>query len=584
MKKRLLSLMSLLCVAGLSTAQVVLFDPIVTPTGGSAAQDFETVNDIYDTYIADDFTVPAGEDWWIDSIRLYGSYSANAITEAGAIISIYENDNGSFGTLLFTDTIQTDVDGNGDGWLTPNWVGSPISLSAGSYWLVGSARKDFGGGGGQWYWTREETLNGEAAMWANPGNGFATGCTSYTPFYDCAALAVADSGVAFRIYGCYGPDKPMGTSLVGNDTTLCSADAPVVLSALPTDPEIGYLWSNGETSQTINVDSSGEYTVIIFDTLTLCGFRQGPVDITVLQTPEYDVPDDTVCPEVLPYTLLANLQGGIDITWFNGATGIFTTVDQAGTYWVTYEAPNGCIGSDTMTLTVQAEAPPTFIPSSTIDLCEGDEVTVTTADAYTSYEWGNVTDLNTVLESSSSFTVDEGGTYWLDAVAANGCGTSGEFTVVDRPTPTPTFGEGYTSTGNINLTAQGSYDSYAWSSGQDTKTITVTENGIYTVTVTDEYGCQGSATINIQNVGIADPVASSFNFYPNPTNGLVQFSWPDYQKEAFIHVMDATGRVVRTLSSSSGLEVLDLSDLNNGIYFIQMQTPQGEGNLKLIKQ
>ena len=64
MKNGLLSLIFLSVFAFESTAQVILFDPIQAPSAGTACQDFEAANNIYDTEIADDFTVPAGETWY----------------------------------------------------------------------------------------------------------------------------------------------------------------------------------------------------------------------------------------------------------------------------------------------------------------------------------------------------------------------------------------------------------------------------------------------------------------------------------------------------------------------------------------
>ena len=204
--------MALLCLG--SEAQVVLFNGLEAPsTGGFNCQDFETLNDAFDSYGADDFIVPAGETWWVDSIRLYGFYSSGALEESGVIISIYEDSAGSLGSLVMTDTMTFDVDENGDGWLTPSW-NTPIQLTADTYWLVGAAKKDFGGGGGQWYWFRDSnTVAAYEAMWSNPGNGFASGCTGFTSFSNCTALNTTDEGFLFRVYGCYGPTKPNMTGV-----------------------------------------------------------------------------------------------------------------------------------------------------------------------------------------------------------------------------------------------------------------------------------------------------------------------------------------------------------------------------------
>ncbi|NDI99769.1 T9SS type B sorting domain-containing protein [Flavobacterium sp. LaA7.5] len=52
---------------------------------------------------------------------------------------------------------------------------------------------------------------------------------------------------------------------------------------------------------------------------------------------------------------------------------------------------------------------------------------------------------------------------------------------------------------SIIVTADPGYDSYAWSNGAETRSIIVTEEGEYTVTVTNEYGCEGSKTITVVN-------------------------------------------------------------------------------------
>ena len=43
--------------------------------GGVTSQDFETVNDPFDTFTADDFVVPAGQTWNITEVDVAGEYS-----------------------------------------------------------------------------------------------------------------------------------------------------------------------------------------------------------------------------------------------------------------------------------------------------------------------------------------------------------------------------------------------------------------------------------------------------------------------------------------------------------------------------
>ena len=52
---------------------------------------------------------------------------------------------------------------------------------------------------------------------------------------------------------------------------------------------------------------------------------------------------------------------------------------------------------------------------------------------------------------------------------------------------------------SIIVTADPGYDSYLWSNGAQTRSIVVIEEGEYTVTVTNQYGCETSKTITVVN-------------------------------------------------------------------------------------
>ena len=59
--------------------------------------------------------------------------------------------------------------------------------------------------------------------------------------------------------------------------------------------------------------------------------------------------------------------------------------------------------------------------------------------------------------------------------------------------------------------------------------------------------------------------------FPNPSNGLVSFDYKEPLRDIQIRVVDAKGSVVHQVKQSEGiLPTLDLSFLNNGVYFIQI--------------
>lgn len=125
-------------------------------------------------------------------------------------------------------------------------------------------------------------------------------------------------------------------------------------------------------------------------------------------------------------------------------------------------------------------------------ICEGETTTLYVPEGYSSYEWSDGSDdisirVNTDGIYSVTVTDDEGNT-----------GTASVHVTVN-PLPEPfiigstLFCEGSSST----LTVDGVYPHYQWSTGSDSIKTIVTQAGTYGVTVTDDSGCKGLATVNV---------------------------------------------------------------------------------------
>ena len=59
----------------------------------------------------------------------------------------------------------------------------PVRLEPGTYWL--SVRANMSFSVGQWGWEVVSQATGSVASWKNPGDGFGTGCTTYTDMQTC---------------------------------------------------------------------------------------------------------------------------------------------------------------------------------------------------------------------------------------------------------------------------------------------------------------------------------------------------------------------------------------------------------------
>ena len=71
----------------------------------------------------------------------------------------------------------------------------------------------------------------------------------------------------------------------------------------------------------------------------------------------------------------------------------------------------------------------------------------------------------------------------------------------------------------------------------------------------------------------------TFNVFPNPTSGLLQFTLPTASE---IRLLDVSGRVVMQLNAMSGIQHLDLSSLPDGLYTLFVQGATNEV-VKVVK-
>ncbi|MCB0607049.1 MAG: PKD domain-containing protein [Lewinellaceae bacterium] len=132
------------------------------------------------------------------------------------------------------------------------------------------------------------------------------------------------------------------------------------------------------------------------------------------------------------------------------------------------------------------------------------------------------------------------------------------------------------------------------------------EPGVYvvTMTMTSPDGCTStfSATVDLieNNVtgrpgftlstGTSDTIEDlDWTVYPNPASAETYVEWQAGQAGAYqLQLMDLNGKVIRTLSGKTAQgphsELLQTADLVPGIYMLRLQTDQGVGVRRLIRQ
>ncbi|MCB0696233.1 MAG: zinc-dependent metalloprotease [Chitinophagaceae bacterium] len=138
---------------------------------------------------------------------------------------------------------------------------------------------------------------------------------------------------------------------------------------------------------------------------------------------------------------------------------------------------------------------------------------------------------------------------------------------------------------------------YVWSgNGGSSQNITVTQPGVYSVTITDSNGCSASfsATVGINadpgcaSTGINDVAREYVSMYPNPAHDQVMLKYFSSSSIATdIRLTDISGRTVKnkTVNTINGENnvILDLDNVQPGMYYITISSAtQQYINLKLV--
>ncbi len=287
-----------------------------------------------------------------------------------------------------------------------------------------------------------------------------------------SSINIAQSGVytvtATNVEGCSATANvtvtvnPLPSVNISGNSSFCQGDN-VTLTATGAN---SYAWSNASTDASITVSSAGAYTV----TGTDANGCSNTATKTVSVNPTYNTPlSHSIC-EGESYN-------------FHGQN-----ISAAGTYTHTLQTVNGC--DSVLTLVVTLRALPTTAITGNTTICEG-ETTTLTATGGTSYAWSNGS-------TNGSVTVSQSGIYTVTATNAEGCSATANVTVTVNPLPTVVVSGNTTlCAGNsTTLTASGA-DSYSWSTGDNTASVSINAFGVYTVTGTSTEGCSNTANVTV---------------------------------------------------------------------------------------
>lgn len=267
-------------------------------------------------------------------------------------------------------------------------------------------------------------------------------------------------------------ENPLPTFDLGNDTTICIS-APLELNPEYTAAE--YYWSTGDNSPAILVDSTGTYSVSANNS---CGSVSDFIIVSVdsILNP-INLGVDTVLCDGDTLTLDAN-NINAEVLWSTGSTNQMLSVDTAGIY--TVEASNSCgILYDTIFVDFNPVLEPIDL-GGLYNYCGQEETILDPGFQIGSYLWSTG-------DTTQSIIVNEEGFYYVEL--SNLCGSVAAMAVINFQDTIPEIDLGddyYICLGDTSYIDAGEYEgAYLWSTGDTTQIIEVTEDGLYSVTVSN---------------------------------------------------------------------------------------------------
>jgi PKD repeat protein len=247
--------------------------------------------------------------------------------------------------------------------------------------------------------------------------------------------------------------------------------------------------------------TTGSYTVKL-TALTAggCSATYSKV-IDVKTTPALNVTIPDVC-ENTPISITNNTTAWAfdwdfsDGTSDTGATPV-KSFDEAGLKNILVTATEGgCSAMLTIPVTVNAQPKLEF--GSEVTTC-GSSIVLDAGNAGANYRWYDPANAAVSLATTQTYPVSSDGQIGVEITNVNGCMLTQETSVKLNTIIAPTLGSDRSVCDEINL-YPGYFPgaTYSWTTGDSTPSIDINVSGNYGVTITDQNGCTGSASVDLQ--------------------------------------------------------------------------------------
>lgn len=359
-------------------------------------------------------------------------------------------------------------------------------------------------------------------------------------------------------------------------------------------PDLGfapyqYTWTGGASPQNLTALNGGYYTVEVEDAYG-CNTQVDSIEVEEPDAVQIGVTTtESLCFGDNLASISVSTSGGMPsasgyaYNWDNGENSPLIDSLSVGSYALTVTDSLGCNATTTIVVTEPEEL--AFGHVTTDPLCYGQPngsilLFPTGGTGTLSYAWSSGA-------SSPNLTNVAAGTYSITITDANGCEASENAITLTEPDSLQLAmisADASCQTcadGAIQVIVSGAtppYD-YSWSNGSNTKDISGLEAGNYTLTVTDDNGCEHVIEQGVDwFVGISNLSASDgWVVFPNPVVSSVFTlqSEGGSQAESLL-LVNAIGQTMPiTFTSSSNQVHIEAKALPAGVYRLLIRSQDG---------
>lgn len=345
------------------------------------------------------------------------------------------------------------------------------------------------------------------------------------------------------------------------------------------DGYISYLWSNGDTNQTISITENGKYFVIVKDSLGFIGVSD-TLNIYFMVYPTPVIYGLNIVKPNIPYTYFVEGSPGSTFNWIiNG--GIILSGQGSDTIFVRWSnTPSGSLRveehtkenctvfSDLFTVDISGIFKPKIRVLGSTNICDGDSILLDAGYGYSYYRWNNGSTKRFIFVS----TADTFYCYVKDSYGFEGFTDTIMTKILERP-PKPevsVFGNQFTCLVD-SLPIQWYYNDQVIPNANGTLYIADIP-GYYKVCVRGYNGCQSCSNVIAFMVSVAQ-LDEQIEIYPNPCDNFLNLKLSEELKYTpKIKIYNLLMENVLSIEQNKLHNIqIDVSKLSRGVYLLVIE-------------